>query len=115
MLVTGGTGALGARVAHWLAERGARELVLTSRGGPSAAGVADLVARLRAAGAERVEVVACDVAERDEVTALLAAHRVDGIVHAAGVLDDDLIAAMTPNAWNAPCGPRPWARCISTS
>ncbi|MEU5651582.1 SDR family NAD(P)-dependent oxidoreductase, partial [Streptomyces pseudogriseolus] len=96
MLVTGGTGALGARVAHWLAERGARELVLTSRGGPSAAGVADLVARLRAAGAERVEVVACDVAERDEVTALLAAHRVDGIVHAAGVLDDDLIEAMTP-------------------
>ncbi|MET9008702.1 SDR family NAD(P)-dependent oxidoreductase, partial [Streptomyces pseudogriseolus] len=96
MLVTGGTGALGARVAHWLAERGARELVLSSRGGPSAAGVADLVARLRAAGAERVEVVACDVAERDEVTALLAAHRVDGIVHAAGVLDDDLIEAMTP-------------------
>ncbi|MDL5205944.1 type I polyketide synthase [Streptomyces sp. ALI-76-A] len=96
MLVTGGTGALGGRVAAWCVEHGTRELVLTSRGGPAAPGAADLVARLRAAGAERVDVVACDVAERAEVTALLAAHQVDGIAHVAGVLDDDLIDDMTP-------------------
>jgi acyl transferase domain-containing protein/acyl carrier protein len=96
MLVTGGTGALGGRVAAWCVEHGTRELVLTSRGGPAAPGAADLVARLRAAGAERVDVVACDVAERAEVTALLAAHQVDGIAHVAGVLDDDLLDVMTP-------------------
>ncbi|OEV06860.1 KR domain-containing protein, partial [Streptomyces oceani] len=33
VLVTGGTGALGARVARWAVERGARKLVLTSRRG----------------------------------------------------------------------------------
>ncbi|CAL9655143.1 type I polyketide synthase [Streptomyces sp. enrichment culture] len=96
VLVTGGTGALGGRVAQWLAEHGTRELVLTSRGGTASPGAADLVARLRAAGAGRVDVVACDVAERAEVAGLLTAHRVDGVVHAAGVLDDDLIDAMTP-------------------
>ncbi|MEV6619249.1 SDR family NAD(P)-dependent oxidoreductase, partial [Streptomyces sp. NPDC051051] len=96
MLVTGGTGALGGRLAQWFAEHGTRELVLTSRGGVASPGASDLVARLRAAGAERVEVVACDVAERSEVAALLAAHRVDGIAHVAGVLDDDLIDVMVP-------------------
>ncbi|MEV5357495.1 type I polyketide synthase [Streptomyces sp. NPDC052693] len=96
MLVTGGTGALGGRVAQWFAEHGTRELVLTSRGGSASPGAADLVARLRAAGAQRVDVVACDVAERAEVADLLTAHRVDGIAHVAGVLDDDLIDAMTP-------------------
>ncbi|MFF7859123.1 SDR family NAD(P)-dependent oxidoreductase, partial [Streptomyces sp. NPDC007904] len=96
VLVTGGTGALGGRVAHWFAEHGTREIVLTSRSGPASPDAADLAARLRAAGAERVDVVACDVADRAEVADLLTAHRVDGIAHVAGVLDDDLIEAMTP-------------------
>ncbi|MGW6296830.1 SDR family NAD(P)-dependent oxidoreductase [Streptomyces sp. NPDC055058] len=96
LLVTGGTGALGVRVAEWFAERGTKEFVLVSRGGPDADGAADTVSRLEAAGAESVEVVACDVADRAQVAALLAAHRVDGIVHLAGVLDVDPIDAMTP-------------------
>ncbi|MFI6037841.1 SDR family NAD(P)-dependent oxidoreductase, partial [Streptomyces sp. NPDC051315] len=95
VLVTGGTGALGGRVAHWFAEHGTKELVLTSRRGSASPGAADLVTRLRAAGAERVDVVACDVAERAEVADLLTVHRVDGVAHVAGVLDDDLIDAMT--------------------
>ncbi|WP_245790922.1 acyltransferase domain-containing protein, partial [Streptomyces monashensis] len=96
LLVTGGTGALGVRVAEWFVTRGTRELVLASRGGPDAPGLAETVDRLRAAGAERVDVVACDVAERAQVAALLEAHRVDGIAHVAGVLDVELIDAMTP-------------------
>ncbi|MEU6392296.1 type I polyketide synthase [Streptomyces sp. NPDC046939] len=96
LLVTGGTGALGVRVAEWFAGRGTREFILVSRGGPDARGAADAVARLEAAGAERVEVVACDIADRAQVAALLAAHRVDGIAHLAGVLDVGPIDAMTP-------------------
>ncbi|MET9499900.1 SDR family NAD(P)-dependent oxidoreductase, partial [Streptomyces sp. NPDC006552] len=96
LLVTGGTGALGMRVAEWFAGRGTKDFVLASRSGPATQGPADAVARLRAAGAERVEVVACDVADRAQVAALLTAHRVDGIAHLAGVLDVGPIDTMTP-------------------
>ncbi|MFF1278945.1 SDR family NAD(P)-dependent oxidoreductase [Streptomyces marokkonensis] len=96
LLVTGGTGALGVRVAEWFTGRGTKELVLASRGGTGVEGLAGTVARLEAAGAERVEVVACDVADRAQVAALLRAHPVDGIAHVAGVLDVEPIDAMTP-------------------
>ena len=85
VLVTGGTGALGARVARWLAGSGAEHLVLTSRRGPAAEGAAELVAELSALGV-RVSVEACDVADRESVQRLLAAHPVDAVVHAAGVV-----------------------------
>ncbi|WP_373431704.1 type I polyketide synthase [Streptomyces achromogenes] len=110
LLVTGGTGVLGVRVAEWFVARGTEELVLTSRSGPDAPGLADTVLRLRQAGAGRVDVVACDVADRSQVAALLEAHRVDGIAHVAGVLDmeaiDDIDAAgvrrvVGAKAWGA--------------
>ncbi|WP_432158696.1 SDR family NAD(P)-dependent oxidoreductase, partial [Streptomyces sp. bgisy153] len=96
LLVTGGTGALGVRVAEWFAGRGTREVVLASRGGADVDGAAGTVARVEAAGAERVEVVSCDVADRAQVAALLDAHQVDGIAHVAGVLDVEPIDTTTP-------------------
>ncbi|GLY47193.1 type I polyketide synthase [Lentzea sp. NBRC 102530] len=83
VLVTGGTGALGARVAHWLAEAGAEHLVLTSRRGPDAPGAADLAAALEQRGV-RVTLAACDVADRDSVAALVAQYPPDAVIHAAG-------------------------------
>ncbi|WP_455710699.1 type I polyketide synthase, partial [Streptomyces angustmyceticus] len=50
VLITGGTGALGARVARWAAERGAEHVVLTSRRGPAAPGASELEADLTALG-----------------------------------------------------------------
>ncbi|MDX3804690.1 beta-ketoacyl reductase, partial [Streptomyces sp. AK04-3B] len=108
LLVTGGTGVLGVRVAEWFVARGTEELVLTSRSGPDAPGLADTDLRLRAAGAKRVDVVACDVADRSQVAALLEAHRVDGIAHVAGVLDMEEIDAMTPAHVRRVVGAKAW-------
>ena len=57
-LVTGGTGALGIQLAHWLAEQGVGHLVLSSRRGPAAPGASDLVQALAAKDCS-AEVVCC--------------------------------------------------------
>ncbi|MEU6582347.1 type I polyketide synthase [Nocardia sp. NPDC046763] len=100
VLITGGTGGLGAVVArHLVQERGVDHLVLTSRRGPAAEGAAELVEELSAAGAS-VEVVACDVSDGTAVRALVAgidpAHPLTGVVHAAGIIDDGLFTGQTP-------------------
>ncbi|MGW1831156.1 SDR family NAD(P)-dependent oxidoreductase, partial [Streptomyces tubercidicus] len=93
VLITGGTGALGAQVARRLTDRGAPHLVLASRRGTRADGAAELAAELTARGS-RVTVVACDTADRDALAQLLAEYPVDAVYHAAGVLDDGLIAGL---------------------
>ncbi|HEV2637462.1 MAG TPA: SDR family NAD(P)-dependent oxidoreductase [Actinocrinis sp.] len=94
VLVTGGTGALGARVARWLAEHGAEHLVLVSRRGPDAPGAGQLLAELTAAGV-RTDIEACDVGDRAALAALLERYPVDGVVHTAGVLHDGLVEGLT--------------------
>ncbi|AJE81063.1 SalA [Streptomyces albus] len=104
VLVTGGTGVLGAHVARWLAERGTHHLVLTGRRGPEAPGAAELRAELAHLGAE-VSIEACDVADRAQLTALLDAHPVDAVFHAAGLPDatrlDDADEAHLTEVWRA--------------
>ncbi|MBL1102853.1 type I polyketide synthase, partial [Streptomyces coffeae] len=99
VLVTGGTGGLGAVVARHLVEQhGVRDLLLLSRRGIDAPGAAALEEELTGLGA-RVTVAACDVSDREAVTGVLDAIPADvplrGVVHAAGVLDDGLVSDLT--------------------
>ncbi|WP_327682159.1 type I polyketide synthase [Kitasatospora sp. NBC_00458] len=90
VLVTGGTGGVGACVARWLVGVGAEHVVLVSRRGLGAEGAVELVGELEGLGA-RVSVVACDVADRGALEGVLAGIPGDvplsGVFHAAGVAD----------------------------
>ncbi|MFE6160127.1 type I polyketide synthase, partial [Streptomyces sp. NPDC056486] len=99
VLVTGGTGALGAHVARWLVGKGAEHLLLTSRRGLAADGAEELRAELTALGA-RVTVTACDTADRDALADVLASVPTEfpltAVVHAAGIERSAAIADLDP-------------------
>ncbi|MEV7198205.1 SDR family NAD(P)-dependent oxidoreductase, partial [Streptomyces sp. NPDC093510] len=100
VLITGGTGTLGSLVArHLVTAHGVRRLLLTGRLGMAAPGAEQLVRELAETGAD-VTVTACDVTDRAALAELLAGipdtHPLTGVVHAAGVLDDATVTALTP-------------------
>ncbi|MFJ3973504.1 SDR family NAD(P)-dependent oxidoreductase, partial [Streptomyces parvus] len=110
VLVTGGTGALGAVLArHLVAAHGVRHLLLTSRSGAAAAGAQELADELTGLGAD-VTLAACDAADADALAALLAGipaeHPLTGVVHAAGVLDDGVISSLTGDRLEAVLRPK---------
>jgi myxalamid-type polyketide synthase MxaE and MxaD len=113
-VITGGLGALGSRVARWMAGRGARHLVLLSRAPlppraewPALTGAAgfraDTIRQIEAMGA-RVQHVAVDVADPAALAGSLDALRregwppVRGVVHAAAVIDDRLLHRLDPSS-----------------
>ncbi|MFJ4778924.1 type I polyketide synthase [Streptomyces sp. NPDC088762] len=100
VLVTGGTGGLGALFARHLVDAyGVRHLLLTSRRGADAPGARELAAELTRSGAE-VRIEAVDVSDREAVAAVLGsvsdAHPLTAVVHTAGVLDDATVLSLTP-------------------
>ncbi|MEV8629904.1 SDR family NAD(P)-dependent oxidoreductase [Streptomyces sp. NPDC051079] len=110
VLITGGTGALGALLAHHLVvEHGVRGLLLTSRSGPAAPGAAELASRLEELGA-RVTVAACDASDRQALADLLAGipqeHPLTAVVHAAGVLDDGTVESLDRERIRAVMAPK---------
>uniref|UniRef100_UPI001041B8EE type I polyketide synthase n=1 Tax=Actinomadura roseirufa TaxID=2094049 RepID=UPI001041B8EE len=113
VLVTGGTGTVGALTArHLVRAWGVRRLVLAGRRGPDAPGARELEAELTAMGAD-VRIVAADLSDPAAVAGLVAGigaeHPLTGVVHATGVLDDAVVTALTPErlarVWDAKAAP----------
>ncbi|WP_308294013.1 SDR family NAD(P)-dependent oxidoreductase [Streptomyces sp. UNOC14_S4] len=101
-LITGGTGALGAHTARWLAGRGAERVLVLGRRGPDTPGLDELREDLAASGTELVP-IACDLTAPDVAARLKdVLHgelpRIRTVVHAAGVAGPALLADTDPAA-----------------
>jgi acyl transferase domain-containing protein/acyl carrier protein len=110
VLITGGTGGLGSVLArHLVSAHGARHLLLVNRSGREAPGAQDLEAELTAMGSQ-VTISACDVADRDELQALIESvsseHPLRTVVHTAGVFDDGLVRSLTSEQFDRVQAPK---------
>ena len=108
-LITGGLRGLGLLVTQWLVERGARHLAVMSRH-EADAHAREVMHRLKSKGA-RVVLTPGDVSQREDVEAALAKIArtmppLAGIIHAAGVLDDGVIAAQNWSRFATVMGPK---------
>ncbi|OAD20556.1 beta-ketoacyl synthase, partial [Candidatus Thiomargarita nelsonii] len=95
-LITGGLGALGLKITHWLVEQGAQHIVLTGRRGVSE----KVQATLEQLGLADVKIVQADVSHQEDVERILDTIKdsmppLRGIIHTAGVLDDGVIPQQT--------------------
>ncbi|RXS58994.1 type I polyketide synthase, partial [Streptomyces sioyaensis] len=110
VLITGGTGGLGAAVArHLVTRHGVRRLLLVSRRGEQAPGALALQQELAELGAEALP-VACDVADRTALEKLLAeipaGHPLSAVIHTAGVTENGLIETQTAHGIDAVLRPK---------
>ena len=108
-LITGGTGGLGKRVAVWLAETGARHLVLSSRSGLSTPLPLELQ-QLKDDGID-VRIFKSDVSQSHDLQAMLEEIRVTmpplkGLIHTAGVLDDGMLLQQDWSRFLKVCQPK---------
>jgi acyl transferase domain-containing protein/acyl-CoA synthetase (AMP-forming)/AMP-acid ligase II/thioesterase domain-containing protein/acyl carrier protein len=118
-LITGGLGGLGLSVAHWLAEHGARQLILVGRAQiPSRAEwddvapgtrVAEQIAAVRALEARgaSIEIASLDVSDESDLRAMLDRRAgsglppIRGVVHAAGVVQDEILLRVNASTLDA--------------
>lgn len=108
-LITGGLGRIGLTCASWLASRGVRHLHLIGRRPPGHA-AEKVIASLTAKGVT-THVHTLDVADRDALETVLEnvfSERpgLDGVIHAAGVLDDGILLQQTPERMAAVLSPK---------
>lgn len=106
-LVTGGLGGFGLSTARWLADKGARTLVLASRRGASTEEARKAVAELEARGVN-VVAASCDVTDAAQVRALVAScpKPIKGVVHAAAVFDDGIALNMSRQQFSSVVAPK---------
>lgn len=123
-LITGGRGGVGLAVAKWLATQGVRRLILIGRSDvpprnqwectDPTTSEGQLIQALREIESLGTHVLTptLDVANKTMLQSFLNAYRateqlpIRGVIHAAGVLRDQLIATMTPTALAAALRPK---------
>ena len=104
-LISGGLGALGLRLAEWLAKQGVRDLVLAGRsdGGDPARRAVEALEK----SGVRVRVERLDLTDAAAVEGLVAGiEDLRGVVHAAGVLDDGMMLRQTPEQFARVMAPK---------
>lgn len=88
-LVVGGLSGLGQRLALWMLENGAKNLILTSRRGLSKSGAHAGIELLKSKGAN-IAVYACDISDSSQLSSVLSeSHKmppIRGVVQGAMVL-----------------------------
>lgn len=98
-LVVGGIGGFGLAAADWLVSKGARRIALCSRRGEADAETKKAMGDWAKRGVVTT-LHACDITDETAVGVLLASLRAEGVlkgvIHAAMVLDDALLANLTP-------------------
>ncbi|WP_168538626.1 beta-ketoacyl reductase, partial [Anabaena sp. UHCC 0253] len=97
-LITGGLGALGLSVAHWLGEKGAKHLVLMGRNEPSQ-NAQIKITELETLGIQ-VSVRLGDISQPQDVEAIIeqieaSGKPLKGVIHGAGMLDDGMLRQIT--------------------
>ena len=108
-LITGGLGGLGLVCARWLADQGARHLVLISRSNPSEQ-VQEKLHEIEKAGVE-VCTVQVDISQKVDIEKTLAyvtdnMPPLRGIIHAAGILDDGILLEQTWTRFSTVMAPK---------
>lgn len=109
-IVVGGLGGLGRRIVDWMAENGARHLVIFSRSAQVDPETQSFLDRLGSSGVT-VRVDKCDVTSEDSLNQILANIRktlppIRGLIQAAMVLHDVLLDDMTVEQWCKATSPK---------
>lgn len=102
-LVVGGLGGIGRTIAIWLAERGARHVILISRNAETHVDAPQLRQEASDLGCD-LRIRNCDVADESSLNELLkncsgTMPPVKGVVHAAMLLQDTVLERMTHEQW----------------
>ncbi len=108
-LITGGLGSLGLLVADWMAKQGAKHLVLIGRSDASIK-AQERLNQLQQAGSQ-VEICQADVSNREDVAGVLQTIKatmppLQGIIHAAGVIDDGILEQQNWERFNRAMAPK---------
>ncbi|AIY41027.1 Malonyl CoA-acyl carrier protein transacylase [Collimonas arenae] len=108
-LITGGMGALGLIFARYLCERYQATVFLTGRSAPTEQHRLTLNELSSLGG--HASFLTCDVVNRDDVRRAVdsihaAGHQLNGVIHSAGVIEDDFILRKSPESFARVVAPK---------
>lgn len=97
-LITGGLGGLGLNILSWLANKGAKHIVLTSRSKANEA-AREIITKLIKQGI-KIEVVQANISKYEDVQQVLShCDNIKGIIHAAGIIEDGLASSQSADSF----------------